>query len=69
MLEHLLEYGEQVGLEPEPGFKVKRTSNGPLSAPRAVRYLGFSQLGDTSLGRKNPGLEFTKAPDLTQATR
>jgi len=64
MLEHLVEYGRQAGLEPEPGFKVKRVKWAIVCAPGG-RYLGVSALGDTGQGKQNPGLEFKKAPDLT----
>lgn len=65
MLEHLKKYGEQVGLEPEPGFKVKYMK-WAIVCGRDGRYLSVAQLGDTSLGKKNPGMKFNKAPNLTQ---
>ncbi|MCF8098789.1 MAG: type I-C CRISPR-associated protein Cas8c/Csd1 [Desulfarculaceae bacterium] len=65
MLEHLKKYGEQVGLEPEPGFKVKHVKWAIVCDPGG-RYLGVSQLGDAKQGKRNAGLEFKKAPDLTQ---
>jgi CRISPR-associated protein Csd1 len=64
MLEHLIAYGEQAGLEPEPGFAVKRVKWAISCAPGG-KFLGVVPLGDTSSGKKNPGMEFTKAPDLT----
>lgn len=65
MLEHLIHYGHQVGLEPEPGFKVKYVK-WAIVCGRGGRYQGVAPLGDASLGKKNPGREFRKAPDLTQ---
>lgn len=65
MLEHLLNYCQQYGLEPEPGFKSKFVKWAIICKPGGG-YLGVSRLGDTQLKNKNPGLEFKKAPDLTQ---
>ena len=64
MLEHLIAYAEKAGLEPEPGFAARRVK-WAISCGPGGRYLGVVPLGDTSLGKKNPGMEFTKAPDLT----
>lgn len=64
MLEKLVKYAEQVDLEPEPGFKVKYVK-WIIVLGRDSGYQGVARLGDTNLGKKNPGLEFAKAPDLT----
>ena len=64
MLKYLTQYSQQVGLEPEPGFAVKWVK-WAIVCQTGGRYLGVNQLGNTELGKKNPGLEFLKAPDLT----
>lgn len=64
MLEHLIKYGEQAGLAPEPGFAVKWVK-WAIVCKAGGKYLGITQLGDTDLGNRNPGMEFLKAPNLT----
>jgi CRISPR-associated protein Csd1 len=64
MLELLVKYARDHGLEAEPGFKSKDVRWAILCNSQG-QFLDVIELGDTSK-RKNPGQAFAKCPDLSQ---
>ncbi len=64
MLDILVRYAHDRGLEPEPGFKAKDV-RWAIVCDADSRFLNVLQLGDTSQ-KNNPGQTFHKCPDLSQ---
>lgn len=64
MLDLLVRYALDHGLETEPGFKPKEV-RWVISCDTDGRFLDVIELGDTSQ-RKNPGQIFPKCPDISQ---
>lgn len=64
MLTSLVKYAHDQGLQPEPGFN-RKTARWAIICDAQGKFLEVAELGDTSL-KKNPGLEFRKAPELSQ---
>lgn len=64
MLQHVLEYATRCELAAEPGFSPKDARWGIL-CDGSGEYLGLVELGDAG-ARRNSGLRFRKAPDLSQ---
>ncbi len=65
MLDRLVEYGRQSGLKPEPGYKVKLVHWAIICGSNGD-FLSVAPLGQQQ-GNRNSGLQFTKAPNLTQS--
>jgi len=64
MLELLLKYAVDHGLEPEPGFKSKDV-RWAIVCDSSGRFLDVVELGEVGASR-NPGKNFAKSPDLSQ---
>jgi CRISPR-associated protein Csd1 len=64
MLDQVVNYARQHGIDAEPGFSPKATRWAVICTARG-EYLGLVELGDGSR-KRNPGRLFSKAPDLSQ---
>jgi len=65
MLEQLVKYAKEHGLETEPGFAAKDV-RWAIVCDKNVKFLDVLELGDASL-KRNPGQTFPRCPDLTQS--
>lgn len=64
MLELLVKYARDHGLEAEPGFKPKQV-RWLIVCDKQAQLLDVVEIGDTD-AKKNPGQAFEKCPDLSQ---